>query len=155
MKVEFFKFQQGNLVPVIALSETQVARVNFFRKSLDELPILPPNPKKSLITFLITNSTDPNKKMVEANYTYNQIERETFSTYPLKSSAQAWQELQAGQGYIANLGNNQEGEITIRRIYLAYFESEQPQKFLQPIFVFEGDNSFYAYVSAVEPTMTE
>lgn len=154
-EVEYLKFAGGRLVPVIALSEAQFARVNFFRKNLDDLPIFPPNPKQSLINFLISVSSDARKRIVEANYTYNQIERETFSTYPLKSSAQAWQELQAGQGYIANLGRNENGKIAVRRIYLTYFESEKAQRFLQPIFVFEGDNNFYAYVSAIDSTMTE
>jgi hypothetical protein len=49
------------------------------------------------------------------------------------------------------LGDNQEGQITIRNIFLAYFESEEPQNYLQPIFVFEGDKNFTAYVSAVDP----
>lgn len=149
------KFSGEKLVPAIAIADTQIIRANFYRASLDELPVFPPSPKLSLITFLISNSTDPRKKIAEINYAYNQIERETFSSYPLKSSAQAWQELQAGQGYIANLGRNDNGEITIRRIYLAYYESAQPQKFLQPIFVFEGDNDFYAYAAAIDPIMTE
>lgn len=143
------------LVPAISFSETQFLRVNLFRQKLDDLPVLPPNPKKALINFLITSVPEASKKIVEVNYNYQQIEREIFSDYPLKTSAQAWQELQTGQGYIANLGKNESGQITIRRIYLAYYESEKPQQFLQPVFVFEGDNDFYAYVTAVDPTMTE
>lgn len=154
-EVEYLKFEGGKLTPAIAFSETQFLRVNLFRERLDDLSILPPNPKQSLISFLISSSPDPNKKIVDIIYTYNQIERETFSSYPLKLSAQAWQELQANQGYIANLGRNEDGKVVIRRIYLAFFESAQPQRFLQPIFVFEGDNDFYAYVAAVDPTMTE
>lgn len=154
-KIDYLRFENGELVPAIAISETQFLRINSSRKSLDDLPILSPNPKEALINFLVSGSSDLRKKIVMINYTYHPIERETFSTYPLKSSAQAWQELQAGQGYIANLGRNENGKITIRRIYLAYFESKESQKFLQPIFVFEGDNDFYAYIAAVDSTMTE
>jgi len=152
--VDYLRFDGEKLVPVVAFSEAQFLRVNLFRKSLDDLPVLPPNPKQSLVNLLLSCSPDSRKKIVEVNYTYNQIERQTFSAYPLKSSAQAWQELQAGQGYIANLGRNESKKIAIRRIYLAYFEPPTPQKFLQPIFVFEGDNDFYAYVAAVDPKAT-
>ena len=40
-------------------------------------------------------------------------------------------------------------EIIIRKIYLAYFEPATLTNYLQPVFVFEGDDNFVAYVSAV------
>lgn len=154
-KINLLRWDGQKLVPAISFSETQFLQLNLFRQKLDDLSILPPNPKRALINFLITSAKEANKKIVEVNYTYQAIERETFSDYPLKTSAQAWQELQAGQGHIANLGNNSGGQITIRRIYFAYFESKKPQQFLQPIFVFEGDNDFYAYVTAIDPSFIQ
>jgi len=41
------------------------------------------------------------------------------------------------------------GQVTIRNIYLAYFEPVTLTNYLQPIFVFEGDNNFVAYVPAI------
>jgi len=35
-------------------------------------------------------------------------------------------------------------------VYLAYYDSLDPQTYLQPVFVFEGDDDFLAYVPAVE-----
>ena len=154
-KISYLRLENNNLVNAIALSETQFLRINAYRTNLNDLPILSPNPKQALISFLISNSPDQKKAIVEANYTYHPIEREVFSDYPLKAAAQGWQELQNSQGYIASLGRNGDGKITIRRIYLAYFESDEAQKFIQPIFVFEGDNDFYAYIDAVNPSMTE
>jgi len=154
-KITYLRLENGNLVGAIALSETQFLRINAYRTNLNDLPIMSPNPKQTLISFLISNSTDQKKAIVEANYIYHSIEREVFSNYPLKTAAQGWQELQNGHGYIANLGRNGDGQVTIRRIYLGYFESNISQKFIQPIFVFEGDNDFYAYVDAVDPSMTE
>jgi len=92
---------------------------------------------------------------VEISYVYFPVEKEIFGTYPLKPVTQAWNELQQGQGYIANLGQNEDGQVTVRKVYLGYYDADTPQHYLQPIYVFEGDKSFFAYVPAVEPKWTE
>lgn len=156
-RVEFayLRFISPNLIPAISLSEADFVRVNIFRADLDGLRILPPDPKNSLISFLFSGSRQPTKRILEAKYTYYPIEKNTVATYPLKDSSLAWNELQTGNGFIANLGQNENGQITIRRIFLAYFDSETPQHFLQPIFVFEGDREFYAYIPAITPEWVE
>jgi len=69
---------------------------------------------------------------------------------------QAWNELQQGKGYIANFGQQGDnGQITIRKVYLAYYDTEVPQTYLQPIYIFEGDKNFFAYVTAVNPKWTD
>jgi len=151
----YLKFSPQKLIPAISLSEADFVRVNLFRSDLDGLRILPPNPKNSLISFLFSGSKAMGKRMIEVNYTYYPIEREIFATYPLKTVQAAWQELQGNTGYIANLGENENGEITIRKVYLAYYDSDQSQNYLQPIFVFEGDNNFIGFVSAVDTKWTE
>jgi hypothetical protein len=47
------------------------------------------------------------------------------------------------------MGDNAGGTVTIRRIYLGYYDSLTPQEFLMPIVVFEGDGGFLGYVQAV------
>ena len=156
-EVSYWRPEGGNLVPAISFSEADFVRIDLFRADVDDLPILPPNPKRANIYFLFSGSKQTEKRIVEAGFIYNAIDRELSSTYPLKTASQGWQELQAGQGYIANLGRNENGKITIRKIYLAYFEEGEgsAQKFLQPIFVFEGDGDFLAYAAAVSPELTE
>ena len=151
----YLKFISPKLIPAISLSEADFVRVNIFRADLDELRILPPDPKNSLVSFLFSGSRQSAKRILEVNYNHYPIEKTTVATYPLKDSSQAWSELQTGNGFIANLGQNENGQITIRRVFLAYFDSETPQHFLQPIFVFEGDREFYAYVSAITPEWVE
>lgn len=151
----YLKFTPPNLTPAISLSEADFVRVNLFRADLDNLKILPPNPKNSLVSFLFSGSKAMGKRIIEVRYTYYPIERETFATYPLKSVQTAWQELQGGSGYIANLGENEKGEIIIRKVSLAYFDSDKPQHYLQPIFVFEGDRNFIGYTPAIDPKWME
>lgn len=156
-RIEFFylRFMPPNLISAISLSEADFVRANIFRADLDGMRILPPNPRKALISILFSGRRETGRRILEVKYIYFPIERTTFATYPLKTSTQAWDELQQGNGFIANLGQNENGEITIRRVYLAYFDSETPQHFLQPIFVFEGDRDFYAYVPAVSSEWAE
>ena len=76
------------------------------------------------------------------------------ATYPIKTAQKAFRELQTRQGFIVNVGNNQQ-IITVRKASLAYFDSLEPQQYLQPIYVFSGDNGFQAYVRAIEAEWLE
>lgn len=146
-EIIYLKYLDGNLVNSI-YNESVFARVNLFRKKLEELKILSPNPKEANVSLLVSSSSN-NKGIIEAKYYHYPISENNFSTYPLKDSKTAWSALIGGKGFIANPGNNPEGKIIIRNAYLAYYESEQPQTYLQPIIVFEGDNDFFGYVPAV------
>lgn len=150
-KVSYYRFSPTDLLPALSLSEADFVRVDLFRQTLDDRQIISEKPNRSLISFLFSGVRERTKRTLEVKYTYNPIERENFATYPLKTSSVAWSELNSGHGYIAELGDNQDGQVIIRRLFLAYFESEEPQNYLQPVFVFEGDNGFSAYVPAIDP----
>ena len=152
---EYLQFGFPRLTIAASLSEADFVRVNLFRADLEETKILPPNPKESLISFLFSGSRTTGKRIVEINYSYNPIEKEIWATYPLKPITQAWSEVQAGEAYLANLGQNPDNQITIRSVYLAFYDSPQPQHYLQPIYVFEGDRGFYTYVAAIDPNWWE
>ncbi|MGB9911362.1 MAG: hypothetical protein ACPLKP_02025 [Microgenomates group bacterium] len=151
----YFRWQPPNLVPALSLSEADFIQVNLFRADIEGVKVFPPNLDKPLIYFLFSGSRSPDKRIVEIKYIYYPIQTEIFGTYPLKPLSQAWTELQNKKGFIARLGENQDGQITIRKIYLGYYDSETPQNYLQPIYVFEGDRNFLAYVSAIDPQWTE
>ncbi len=133
-----------------SLSNTDAVRVNFVRNDLDGLKVLPPKFDKSFTYVLYTASFSDNWKYPEIIYTYWPIDYSNFATYPLRSSTTAWQNLVDGQATIIEMGGNNSNNIIIRNIYLAYYDSEEFQPYLQPIFVFEGDNNFVAYLPAVD-----
>lgn len=147
-KVVFLKNESGSLIEA-PFPEANFSRVNFFRKPIDEIKILPPNPKDSNISLIVSFLKNNYQGVIEAKYIYNLVYQENFATYPIKNAEQAWTEIINGKGYVANLGNNPEGNIVIRNAYLAYYDSEKPQNFLQPIIVFEGDRDFSAFVPAI------
>ena len=147
---EFFKLQEGKFVSVLALSESNLVKINFFRKAYDNLPVLSSDSKSANVWFMVSGVNERGKQIIAAEYHYFPVDESQSSTYPIKTAEAAWNDLGGEQVYIADSGSNKEGEnIKIRRIYLAYFDPGEPADFLQPIFVFEGDKGFLAYVPAV------
>jgi hypothetical protein len=135
------------------ISSADTMRVNFIRENLQGLKILPPDYNNSYNYVLYSPSNTV--KYLRISYTFWPIDYNDFATYPLKSSNDAWKELNEGFGIVANIGQNPTKNITIRSIYLAYYDSEDPESYLQPIFVFEGDNNFAAYIPAVSSDWIE
>lgn len=145
----FLKIQNQQLVPAISLSEASLIRINLFRGDYDKLPSLPPHPTMGNIWFLMTGSRETEKQFVGGQYQYFPVDQTQSATYPIKTPQEAYNNLTSGKGYIADLGLNSNGNITIRKIYLANYDPDVQTDFFQPIFVFEGDNGFVAYVPAV------
>lgn len=147
-KVTFWKIEYDGLKSVSSQSEANVARVDFFRKNLEgELKILSAEIGRASVSVLTTGSTVEGKKVVEVNYKYANIDRESFSTYPIKTTEIAINDLKIGNYWpISDVSSK---NVIIRKIYLAYFEPVTLTNFMQPVFVFEGDGNFVAYVPAV------
>lgn len=146
---EFLELDGTPFVPVDSQSEANFVRVNLYRKAYENLPSLTPNPNRGNIWFIISGSKDRDNQIIAGEYHYLPVNEQQFATYPLKTPQEAWDELVAGGGYIASTGVNETGEVTVRRVYLAYYDSPEPSDFYQTIFVFEGDKDFAAYVPAV------
>lgn len=147
-KISFLKLTGNQLTKTTSLSEADFVRVDIFRPQLDSLPIYSYNPGKSLVYFIFSGSKTLNKRFIEAGYTYNPISFDNYATYPIRSSEEAYKELTSGNGYVADLGENNK-KVNILKIYLAYYESEEMQSYLQTVYVFEGEKGFYGYVPAI------
>jgi len=151
IKISFWKLAPTKLTAAPSLSEANLAQVNFFRTDIEEkYPIYPPNLDKPNLYLTISGSDSVNKKVVEFNHTYFLIDREKSATYPLKPISQAWEEIKNGQYHLAAIGPQyKDKEIAVRKVYLGYLDPDQPTNFLQPIYIFEGDEGFVGFVSAV------
>lgn len=154
-EVIHLKFNPPDLEPAVALSEADFALVNFFRGNLEGIKILPPNPKKSLVSVLLSGSAEQEKRVLEVNYIHFLIGESDSCTYPLKPIDQAWEELKENKTFLASFGQNYDGQVVVRKVSLAYFDPPDEQRFLEPIYVFEADRDFIAYVSALDPKLTE
>lgn len=149
----YFRFSGKDLVSVLSLSDADFIRVSLFRTDYDSIPVLPPDPQKGLVWFLASNSQDRLKQFVHMEYQYFPTDNQRFETYPLKPVETAWEEIKADKYYLARLSEQHSNTLTIRRVYLGYFDPPTPVGYLLPIYVFEGDSNFLGYVSAVDQSI--
>lgn len=141
----FLKTQAQQIVPALSLSDAAFVKVNLFRKDYDKLPSMTTNPDEANVWFMYGGGG----KLIAAQYRYYPVDEEHSSTYPIKTAQEAVTELTGGGGFVAKQGVANDAGVTIRKIFLAYFDSGKEQDFYQPIFVFEGDRGFIAYLPAV------
>jgi hypothetical protein len=143
------KLTLAGLTETTNTREAQLARVDFFR-SINNYPILGLDPKKGLLHLYIRNPsgyTPLNNPAVEA-YLWT-INPDSRATYPIISVGEAWKAVTDGNGVAANVtpkGANpfvpytptRVESILVDNIFLAYYDTPKSQKFLQPIYVFDG-----------------
>lgn len=167
-KPQLFKINGNELLPATSLSQTQVIRVDLYQKDVAytftagkdsdltrfqefemNLPVMYPRPPASTMNFLIASGENGNEVVTALyNHQYPNLTPEEEATYPIKSAKEAYDELTAGNGYIAAYNGSDE-QILIDKVYLAYYLGEARQEYLMPIIVFEGQNGFFAYISAI------
>ena len=146
---QFLRYEATNFNSVSSLSESNLIKINLFRKGYginDSIQSVTPDMPEANVWFIISGGRGG--QIIIGEYHYFPLDATKFSTYPLKKSDQAFEELKNGKGFIANLGDNKDS-ATIRKVYLAYYDAGQYQEYYQPVVVFEGDNNFFAYVPAV------
>lgn len=149
-KVSYWKINFDGLKAVDGLSEANLIRVDFFRKNLgDDVQVVSTEIGKASVSVLVSGSSVAAKKIVEVNYRHVEVDTSaaSSSTYPIKTSEEAFADLKKGDYWPAS--DNDAKDVVIRKIYLAYFEPVNLTQFLQPVYVFEGDNDFVAYVRAI------
>lgn len=149
-KVSFWEIKSEGLRQVESLAQAQIVRVDFFRKDFEDgLKVVSTEPDVAGISVLVSGSSINSKKIVEVNYKHVEVDTSanSSSTYPIISSEEAFEQLKAGNYWPAK--DVEGANVVIRKLYLAYFEPVNLTHYLQPIYVFEGDKGFVAYVRAV------
>lgn len=158
-KIIYLKGESGKMVPAISLSDADFVQIDLFRNSIEEInpttkavvasyPFYRPDPDYGLVRVVVSGSRDINQQIVFLDYEYTKVEYTMTGSYPIKTGEQAWQELSGGGGYVTVKGPKT-GTVAVRRILLGYYDSDQPQRYEMPIYIFLGDQGFTAYVSAV------
>lgn len=150
-KVNYYIATGSAFIPTNNYVEATFVRVDLFRADLDKLKIVTAGGDFSPINVTSSSTEKPELQTISASFYYSRIVgKDIFATYPLKGPEKAFQQLAAGQGFIVK---NVTGTAIVRNISLAYYESNNPQDYLQPVYVFEGDRGFKAYVQAVDESM--
>lgn len=143
-KTTNYLVRDNSLSPATSLSNTNIVRVDFFQKDIDNLPIYYEN--NSNINLLVGKEQNQ-LRVMEAHYTYKSISGES-STYAIKTASEAFFELKQGKAYIAQKPQNS-NKIPIKNVTIGYYMEEKRRDFLMPVIIFQGDG-FIAYVSAIK-----
>ncbi len=151
-KVVFGKFGPSGVVRADSLQEAQIARVDIFRQ-IDTYPVLGDDPKHALLQVYVRASNG--KETPQLNYPmasiyHWELDTEEIATYPTLPISLAWQQVAQGSGVIVNATPDTQSpfkssvpvvidKILINDIYVAYYDTKNQQKIMQPIYVFEGN----------------
>ena len=153
-KITYLKLRGDTLIPTTSLSQSDAVRVDLFRKDIEKIPVYTPYPDEGPVSIIFSGAKQSKKRILQFAYTFWPIDYETKGTYPIKPSSLAWQELQAGSGYIARYPTTGKTAI-VRTAKIGYYDSFDPETYLQPIYVFEGDFDFLGFVPAISPEWVE
>ncbi len=148
------RVENGQLSPAVSISKAQFMQVNLFRAPVNGIGVVNPLANKGLISLIIAFQREEIKQLVRVEYSYFPVDLDQFASYPLIGVEAAWQRLHEGKSFIAAHGGSG-NEVVIRDVYLAYYDSDTPQQFLQPVYVFTGDEGFLGYVPAVSDAWVE
>jgi hypothetical protein len=147
--ISYLKGLNGVFQPATSLADADFIQVDLFRKRYkDSHPFVTPETGRGVVRAILSGNPRAGR-MLQVEYNYFMMDYSKVETYPLRPAAQAWQELQQGSGYIASLDPGVT-EVVVRRVELGYFDSFEPQQYMQPVYVFSGDNNFVGYIQAVK-----
>jgi hypothetical protein len=142
------KFQNSRLVETTTPIDFTVAKVDFHR-ALYGMPIVGPRLDDSPLSVVVANSSDPKYSTLKITAHVWEIESKTFGKYNPLPLSEAWKKVSNNEGIItkAKLKSASTFEeyqpvaisqIFIDNIYLAYYDSLDLQKYMQPVYVFTG-----------------
>ena len=128
-------------------SGEQTATVSLWQENIDDLPIETAQYNSGIVKAILNDSQDVLNRYLSLEYFYWGIDKQTSSTYPLKTIGSAFNELKSGGGVV--LVEPKTPKVSVAKAYLAYYLPLEYTPYLQPIYVFEGEN-FVGYVAAIK-----
>lgn len=126
---------------------SNMAEVDIYRPDIDGYPMVTSTYYNSPNYVLFAFDRE-SLKVVRAQISLLEHSIDQVGVYPIKTSTQAWQEFNTGSGFIVS-ATSESGEVKIKKIFLAYYDPDVYQEYLQPVYVFLGENNFVGYVPAV------
>ncbi|MDA1079268.1 MAG: hypothetical protein O2840_01095 [bacterium] len=151
--IAYQKLIGRELKTAVSASDAEFIQVDINRSPVDEkYPMYTPHKGRGIVHAIIAGGLSGDNSIVELQYNYFPTFSSLVHTYPLRSVQSAWEILQAGEGYVAPQFTGQ--KAAIRKVGLGYFDDFSFQPYLQPIYVFEGDDDFIGYVPAVSAEFT-
>jgi len=149
ISIFYFYYQKdlNTFSKVDDVNQANVVEVDFLRDDIDDYPVISPKFPNSHNFVLMTFYQD-DYKVLRAQIKFFEKSEGEVGIYPLKSGDLAWEELTKGKGIV--LSNPKEKkEVVIKQMSLAYLDLDFYQPYLQPVYLFIGEDNFSAFVPAV------
>ncbi len=142
------KFQNGRLIETTTPLDYTVAKVDFTR-TLYKIPLVGSRYDDSPLSVTVANSSDSKLKYLKITAHVWELESKTFGKYTPLPLSEAWKKISAHEGFITKAKLKTASafeeyqpvaisEIFIDEVTFAYYDSLEPQKYLQPIYIFKG-----------------
>lgn len=148
-KVTYLRTAGAELIEAASYSDADFVQVDIQRNPINGFyEFYTPKGFEGIISAILGGSQSSQESIVQLYYNYQPVEYDQAHTYPLRSTQEAWQELQTGGGFVADKGSDE--AAIVRRVFLGYYDSFDEQSYLQPIYVFQGDNGFLGYAPALD-----
>lgn len=143
--------ENNSMVFVDSNTRANVVEVDFYRPDIEAqpntIPVVSPKYFNSQNYVLLMFHADGSYKVLRSQVKFFDRSSDQVGVYPLRTGIEAYADLKAGKGYVVS---GQIGpRVTIKKMFLGYFDPDVYQEYLQPVYVFIGDDDFVAYVSAV------
>jgi len=149
----YYTLSGNTLQQTTNINIAKLVRVNLYNKNiindLGDYKFVYPNQEFPNVTLIIAYPSQSRAIVLEGESYNHKILLDDFSDYPIKTAAEAFDELKGGNGYLFNPNNL--SSIQITEVYLAYYLDKTTTEYAQPVIVFEGINA-KGYVPAVKDT---
>ena len=152
--VNNLKADKDQIVTAVSRSQAHFVRVNLYRKDVDGVPVIYPRSDRGPISAILALQREEKRQVINLDYNYYPVDIETSAVYPIIGTAEAWKRLQSGTAYIVSVKQNV-ATVTVRDVTIELYDAEEPQQFMQPVYVFRGDDDFVAMVPAVSDAWLE
>jgi len=137
-----------NTISVVDKSNyANLVEVDFFRPNVGDFSFISsrfPNSHNFVLMVFYPESF----KVLRAQIKFFEKSADQVGIYPVKTGDLAWEELTKGKGIVLANPKNQK-DVTIKSMVFSYLDPDFYQPYLQPVYLFLGEDNFAAYVPAV------
>jgi hypothetical protein len=142
-----YNYPRNTLYVASRPQEANVVEVDFYPPDIEQYPVVSPKYFNSQ-DYVIMVFYESGYKVLKAQIRFHERSAEQFGIYPVKTGTEAWEDLKAGWAMVVSRAEDK-NDILIKKMFMGYLNVDLYQNYLQPVYVFLGDNNFVAYVPAV------
>jgi len=127
--------------------ESNMIEIDFYRPDVAQYPAVSPSYFNSQ-NYVMLMSNKKGITVISAQIKFFGVSETQIGVYPLITGQRAYEKLLGGEGILISEGSGKKN-VTIKKMFLGYFDPDVYQDYYQPVYVFLGDDNFVSYVPAV------